>query len=34
MPVIAVGMITDPMEPKPILRTGQADLIALTGIST
>ena len=29
MPVIAVGMITDPMQAETILRTGQADLIAL-----
>ena len=29
MPVIAVGMITDPMQAETIIRTGQADLVAL-----
>ena len=29
MPVIAVGMITDPLQAETIIRTGQADLVAL-----
>ena len=29
MPVIAVGMITDPFQAETIIRTGQADLVAL-----
>ena len=29
MPVIAVGMITDPFQAETILRTGQADMVAL-----
>ena len=29
MPVIAVGMITDPVQAETIIRTGQADMVAL-----
>jgi 2,4-dienoyl-CoA reductase-like NADH-dependent reductase (Old Yellow Enzyme family) len=29
MPVIAVGMITDPLQAETIIRTGQADMVAL-----
>jgi 2,4-dienoyl-CoA reductase-like NADH-dependent reductase (Old Yellow Enzyme family) len=29
MPVIAVGMITEPLQAETIIRTGQADMVAL-----
>ena len=29
MPIIAVGMITDPVQAETIIRTGQADMVAL-----